>query len=501
MDESVTTSRPRGRFRLIVLAPVLAFVALLCWSVASPIGASPDDDFHLASIWCGLGERDGLCEETGDAATRRVPAEIFVASDCFRYEPGTSAACALDLNGHSASDLIETDRGSFLATYPPVYYATMSLFASPDVETSAVVMRIVNILLFTGIGTLLYVLLPRVRRPTLLWAWTITSVPLGLFLVASNNPSAWAIIGGGTVWLALLGYFETTGRRRLALGALFAVTTVMAAGSRGDAAVYSALAIVAVVVLTMRRDRAYWLAAIFPAVMLVVAVVFYLTSGQTGVSVTGLQDGTPAEAKPSAGTVLVSNMLNVQSLWQGVFGSWPLGWFDTPMPYIVSFNALVVAAAVVFAGLRSQSWRKTIVLAGIAAVLWLLPVYILLQSRDFVGVNVQPRYLLPVIVMFAGVALLRVDSSSLSFGIVQRVLIVASLAVAASVALHVNLRRYVTGIGGGGWNLDAAVEWWWVGPFSPMFVWLIGSLSFAAFLVVVVREIGSRPHLEPATSQ
>ena len=71
--------------------------------------------------------------------------------------------------------------------------------------------------------------------------------------------------------------------------------------------------------------------------------------------------------------------------------------------------------------------------------------------------------------------------------------VVAALAAAQSVALHVNMRRYVTGTDSQGWNLNSGLEWWWEGSIlSPMLVWAIGSLAFAALLVVLVREVARR---------
>ena len=44
----------------------LALVAVgLAWSLASPAGSSPDDDFHLASIWCATGD-PAVCRRTGE---------------------------------------------------------------------------------------------------------------------------------------------------------------------------------------------------------------------------------------------------------------------------------------------------------------------------------------------------------------------------------------------------------------------------------------------------
>jgi hypothetical protein len=66
------------------------------------------------------------------------------------------------------------------------------------------------------------------------------------------------------------------------------------------------------------------------------------------------------------------------------------------------------------------------------------------------------------------------------------VVIAVALAVAQSVALHFNLRRYVTGSDVVDWNLDDRIEWWWGLPISPMGVWFLGTVAFAAVLVIAV---------------
>jgi hypothetical protein len=40
------------RIPLLAFAPILATLTLMAWVFASPIGAGPDDDFHLVSAWC-----------------------------------------------------------------------------------------------------------------------------------------------------------------------------------------------------------------------------------------------------------------------------------------------------------------------------------------------------------------------------------------------------------------------------------------------------------------
>jgi hypothetical protein len=59
---------------------------------------------------------------------------------------------------------------------------------------------------------------------------------------------------------------------------------------------------------------------------------------------------------------------------------------------------------------------------------------------------------------------------------------------AQAVSLQVNIRRYVTGVGVQGINLDAGDKWWWSSAPAPMVVWIVGSLAYAALIVVLIRE-------------
>ena len=42
-----------------VALPLALLVVFGSWAVTSPVGASPDDDYHLSSIWCAGGEQSG----------------------------------------------------------------------------------------------------------------------------------------------------------------------------------------------------------------------------------------------------------------------------------------------------------------------------------------------------------------------------------------------------------------------------------------------------------
>ena len=153
---SPVTSGARGRvaaalrrLRVIHLVPVLVLVVLGGWAVASPVGSAPDDDFHLTSIWCANGARADLCLAGPTPGERIVPPAVLYAP-CFAQDPEVTAVCQLGYLEDGPEPTVVTSRGSFESNYPPLFYATMNLFAGPDVIASALVMRLVNILLFVG---------------------------------------------------------------------------------------------------------------------------------------------------------------------------------------------------------------------------------------------------------------------------------------------------------------------------------------------------------------
>lgn len=491
---------PRRRVGPLALAPVLALVALFAWVFASPIGAGPDDDYHLISAWCSGPTADETCAPVDDDSTSRLLPRELIEISCYGQHEERSAACQERYSdGDLRDDLVVSDRGNFVGEYPPVYYAVLGMFTSLDVQLSGLVMRAFTVVLFVGLMSALYLLLPAGRRATLVVGWLVTTIPLGIFLLASNNPSAWAAIGVGTSWLALLGYFETMGRRRIALGALYALGVVMAAGSRGDAALYVGFATALVLVYVFRPRREFFLLAILPLVMGLVALAFLVAARQigsgvggfTGPQTPGTAEGQAAEVGLSGFARLAYNALNIPSLWAGVFGQWGLGWLDTTVPAVVLFAALGSFLVAAFLGLRSVTWRKGIVVGAAALVLWAVPLYVLQQGGQLVGEQVQPRYLLPLIVLLGG--LLALGVPRVPWTRVQLLIVAAALAIANSAALSANIRRYVSGVGEGSFNLDARIEWWWDVPFSPMSVWIGGSLAYGALVLLLALRLPRVP--------
>jgi hypothetical protein len=469
----------RRRFPLTTVAsfavPILFFLSLVAWSFASPVGSSPDDNFHLASIWCGLGDRDGLCEQSGNADTRLVPAPV-VNAPCYAYHPEQSAAC-----WNSEQDaMAEATWMNASGLYPRLFYATMGVFASEDVVNSVLIMRVFNSALVVGLLTGVFYALPRRIRPALVISAVVTAVPLGLFIIASTNPSAWAYVSAAVVWAALYGSTQSTGRRQILLTGLAVLGACLGAGARADAAAFAIFGVVLAGVLGVRRGVRLIVPAIGAVVIFAVSVGFYLSADQTSALTSGLPNTNP----PLTGAQHVANFFGVPSLWLGAFGDSGLGWLDTALPAAVPVFAFAAFCGAIFIGIHRPDVRRSLAAALAFAACWLVPFVLLAQSHAVVGTIVQPRYVLPLLVILAGVASLRPTALDAWTG-ARSLIIGSTLTGAATVAMYYNIRRYTVGAGSIAIDPGAGAEWWWGGAVAPSVVWIGGSMAFAAACVLL----------------
>lgn len=469
---------------------MLAAVSLFAWGLSSPVASSPDDDFHLASIWCAAGDREAICAAGEESNEREVPKDLVVDSVCFAYQPTTSGACQGADFGDKPDETVVTPRGNFDGLYPPVYYAVASVFVGGDIESSVLVVRFMNAIIYVGLVAATWLLLPLHRRPALLVAAALSLVPLGMFIVPSTNPSGWAVLSATVLALSLIGFLETTSRQRVGLGVIAVLAALIGAGARADAAVYNGIAIVIAVILTVRAKRAALLPLIVVFLLAVGSVIFYLSTRQSEAT----SEGLAPRGELGVGVVGLAlvNLVNIPNLWVGAFGHWGLGWLDTALPASVWVGTFTVFAIVAAVGMRGADGRRILSLVLLALALWIIPTVILVQTGAQVGGYVQPRYIYPLIIMFGVIALLRPVGDPLRFTRIQAAFGVVVLSAANSLALHTNLRRYVVGMDSGGINLDNGIEWWWAAAPSPMTVWILGSLSFGIVLAAIALPLTGR---------
>lgn len=426
--------------RVIVLA-LLGFVALAAWGLSSPAGSSPDDDFHLTSIWCAQGERAGLCENITTTSVN-VPNDV-VHAPCFAFNKDITGACQANLG----TAMTAVDRANILEhSYPGGFYWAMSWFAGPNVYLSVVMMRLFNALLFVLMATVTFLLIePRWRQPLALGVAT-TIVPLGMFIIPSTNPSSWTIYAPAFVFLLSRSLIRTTERGKvLAIAAATVIISAIASSARSDAAIF----VVAAVSLAAVPEWRSWFRrpAFYATAALVggVAIWSMLAGRQSAAASSGLNGDATAAAKHSIG-LLLRNIVDLPGLFTGALGSWNLGWLDTPMPTSVWVGMTVVVGALAMSAIAYKQRKHEFLVPALAALFMIaVPLAISQSSGSAIGSYVQPRYVLPLLALTL-VALFTTETPRLAIS--QRQLIITAVVVVAAnaIALAANALRYSSGL-------------------------------------------------------
>jgi hypothetical protein len=372
------------------------------------------------------------------------------------------------------------------ALYPGPYYDVHHHLVSADVGRSVLLMRLFNVVVATVLLGAVLAVADRGTRGMVTLGFLGSVVPLGLFIIASVNPSSWALTGVTVTWASLHVLLGSRNRGTLVGSTiLYTAGVAMAAASRGDAGAYVVVVSAAIVLLRGRGARTRpWLLAV-PLAGALVGLSSFVAAQQTQVLATGW-----AGPEGRSGAELwFNNLTELPGLVAGSFGVGPLGrlgWFDTAMPAATSAFASLVFGGLFFLGFRCVTSRKLAAVAGITVVVLAAPLYVLQISGNFVGENVQPRYLLPLLPALLGVSLAgRRSGEVVRPSRTQAVLAYVLLVVAHSTALHATIRRFVTGSDVRVFNLEPT-EWWWSSAPSPMVVWALGTGAFAVLATAVL---------------
>jgi len=500
--------RPRLWVWVIVIVGLLG--ACLSWIVASPIGAGADEDWHLDSVWCP-GPAGTTCAIVGHSPTGApliaVPQAIAASSSCIDALKSDDAHCPVPY----VPNAMEATFRHNIGQYPGGYYHVMHLFVSDNYLGSVWAIRITNALLALGLIAALCCLLPPAWRRLLVYTIAATFVPLCFYTITSVNPSAWGIAGVLTVFFGLTGVFVgRTRTRRVALGALAVVGVVLSALSRADCAAMSALTAAAVAVIHLPRPRPLrpraaaqaWrglrgqlvaLAAVF-----VVGVIGFLSAQQSEVLApeTGMALSAQGPRNITELGLLWHNItqlpLLLDQLWLPRLG-YPDFWVSTLN------GALGVGVALgLFVWGIAHRWtrRKLVAFLGVGFVTVALPLYVAQASfARLENAGLQGRYMAPLLIVVFAIAMMRRDATGAdplpplptlaAFGL---------LAAANCMALHTTIQRYVVDLAHPTLVMSSGVPAWPTGVGSPMFVWIAGSVAFAAALACLfaVRDAPAR---------
>lgn len=493
-------SPPHRRRRI---APILGIIALLwlslaAWAFSSPVGSSPDDGYHIAMIYCDAGELE--CTRQG----ARVDA-------CYRFDPAIPGAC--EATGALARP---PGTGVISGWYPPLYYAASSLLVGDTVAQTTIHVRLLNLTLAVAVLAGSVALSRPNLRAAVALSWLVASVPMGMFVFASINPSAWAVMGIAGFWGPLLSFLTADRWTRLDLArlAFVQVSALMALGSRSEPPIYIGITVVALSVFAvgwpLRRTTADQVRRLLvPAVLGLQALLALITFTPAKQSA---ERSTEATAAVAPWRVLTESLGTPSRLLADPL----LGWLDTPVPPLARAAVTGAFAAACLIGLATLYARKVWALAIFGGLTWAFLLYIWATASS--PNRMQPRYFLPLLFVLAGLALLpRLGHRPRWPTPVQSLLLALAVALANALSLLNNLVRYVSGLGSdpanpatpGGLAAAGQPSWWWQSlPLSPAAVWWLGSIAFAlaamtAVLLIPAWSRGERPpraHISAASA-
>jgi len=476
--------------------PVWAAVVMIgiilssyAWIVSSPSGSSPDEDFHMVSIWCP-DPVEKYCPVITNAQGNievLVPQKVAWSS-CYAFYWDVSARCVYDLSNTELTSSGRYNNG----LYPGVYYHVMHLFVTSDVDRTVLTIRWVNAGLASLLFGAVFFLAPLGRR-LVVYTMLGTSVPLVTYFINSINPSAWGIMGVVGAWLAIhLALSSSPGWRRVSLLGVGLFSALIASAARSDAGLYLGVMAAAIVLWHWPEIRRR-LRILVPLVVVgVIGATGFLSGHQNEAISTGLvsyaKGGNPLG-------VLAFNIFHLPWLFADFWNFRP-GWLDTSLPAVVSILAAIVTAGLCYHGLKRGGiiLRRYVVMAGLAVVICGIPLALWQANLSVYPNAVQMRYLAPLMIVLVSAILAARDNYPSRLPPLATAWFYLSIVMANSYALFVTIQRFAISLKNPptSLRLSLGATWWRAGGPGPTATWALGSLGFA-LLALMVFYVGFRP--------
>lgn len=485
----------------VVVGVVGVLIGMLSWAFASPMGSAPDEDYHLASIWCPRPSEGSGCAyqiEDGVIAEVVVPESIAKISECVWGDMNRDSACVSGYSDSVNASTARFDDGG----YPWGYYQINHVLVGPDVERSVLNMRLMNT--FIGVGALFLVgaLASRKVRHDLLVSAAAAWVPMGVYFVASVNPSSWSITGVLIFGSALYVATQSQGTRRYLALALSAFGALLCVFSRGDAAFFVLVVTLATWILIPIAKEVI-VPLVYSAGASLIGLVVMTTAGQ-GNNLRG-DGGWASDNSMSFMGLIGENFFtlpeHVGRYWDLV--SWGGPWLDVPVTGWSTITMVMVAGGVVFAGLSVMYWRKGLAVSVLLVALLGIPVVSLAMRQVYPAQQYHGRYMLPLLAVLFLFLLANKTKEQLFGGTAQVLVLAVVVGAANGFAMQRVLRKHLVGLDGRGLVgfLTFGEPAWWPWSIPPEIVFWGGSIAFTVGMAVLLLLTSSRQSQEVELSR
>lgn len=443
------------------------------------------------NIYCAWGESD-YCRIDPEVGIF-VPEKIGRASCYVGFPSQVGAGCVSELG------MQKVQTWAYLADhnlYAPIYYRAHRVLAGRDIDQSVLLIRATNVILASVL--LLGALLtgtPAVRRGLAL-AWGTALVPVGVFFIASVNPSAWLIASVGTYWAflaSLLDSREKSLARRVGMLTGLAASLVMAVGSRTDSLIYIVVISVAILIWRYRSLRGLMsVRRLFTAgAIVVVALAVALSNFFSRYPVELSQFSFPGAHTGTDQPAMITKIaVEFPAFFLGLLGAqgpqsglatgglnrfvegytssgfyYGIGWMDFNLPSLVGILSGLAAFALIFTAIRhyprTQGLAVVFLVIAIVGQILLMRGWVAFQNTS----HIQPRYIFPIFLASLGIALAVRTGPQPLLRKTQGGLLVVMLAISGSLAWLATAARYAVGPNATYTNFGQTPEWWWnIGP-------------------------------------
>jgi hypothetical protein len=479
------------------------FALLMCglsWSLASPIGAASDDNFHLASIWCSHGYRQGICEDSVLTGFKRLPVPIANAGSCYIDDREKSASCTNLELAEFGSRMIPTDRfaaDGILTGQQSVFYWVNGLLVTSNIQLSVFLMRFLNSFLLLTLLTLA-MKARSVDENLKIWVVLLSiSLPVFMWTVNSNSSSSWTFLGMSFSWFFFDALLLNSTRSKKVFSIIgLILTMLLALGSRSESVPMLLVQFAALIGLRLRIEKSLLrngaaLLLVIPLFVILGFLFFYSGLWRMFTNAFSyVNDDTPITHPES--WVVLHNLQAIPMLYYwlisaiGVFGSADFELYGT-----VGVLMAVVLTIVVVESLRKAARHAQITLLVTTFTAIAVPLVLLQSNKLLVGEELLPRYVFPLFVLLVGLCVFQ-NSAPFRLGRGQSIFIALSLSFVHLIVLRQVILRHVVGIESFGlFNLNRQMEWWWTldSVPSPMTVWILGSISFSFLTFSTLAKI------------
>lgn len=466
--------------RQIVLVGTL-LLTLCMWAISVPRGSTPDEGYHLASIWCARGERVGKCQPLeGTEVLGPIVLTPYVSDFCFNRSPDLPANCVNELPDSTLVGHQRFDGKDFRV----LYYLALNPLSNLGPEVGVTLMRFVNIMIFVLLLASLLILGTNRVSLSAAIGLLMTFVPQGLYLISSVNPSSWAVTAVGLNWAFLLEVRAAQTTRKRAFFTVCWALTIILSLARLDSFGLLLFSTVAVVVFDSRSSITKN-KQIGVSLFVLIAMTYFAHQFDLFQILFASIRKTFLDQRADFFIYWIVHLIDIPAFSYGFnfedFGALG-GSLEILLPTLVPIIMSGLFITLVCCTFRNYSWR--LVLFGASSIIFLFLILIqqLAAESTYNPYWVQGRYILPFISFLLGFSVyLSLQGPILLVQLFTAKLTSVGISIAHSLVLLTVIQRYSVGSNKKFVSILDSTSWNYVPYIGGIVVWLVGTVAFAIF--------------------